>query len=42
MAVHQLTQTQMVGQGDRQEQSGIGHQTVVIEGDVDAVGAAQW
>ena len=42
VAVHQLTQTQMVGQGDRQEQSGIGHQTVIIEGDVDAVGAAQW
>ena len=42
VAVHQFTQTQMVGQGERQEQSGIGHQTVIIEGDVDAVGAAQW
>ena len=43
MAVHQFTQTQMVGQGNRQEQSGIGHQTVVVEGDVDAVRVvAQW
>ena len=42
VAVHQFTQTQMLGQSDRQKQSGIGHQTVVVEGDVDAVGAAQW
>ena len=42
VAVHQLTQTQMVGQGNRQEQSGIGHQTVIIEGDVDAVRVVAW
>ena len=42
MAVHQFTQTQMVGQGNRQEQSGNGHQTVVVEGDVDAVRVVAW
>ena len=35
--VHQLAQSQVVAQGDRQDQSGIGHQAVIVEGDVDAV-----
>ena len=42
MVVHQLTQSQMMGQSDRKDQPGIGHQAVVIEGDVDAVGMVKW
>ena len=42
MAVHQLAQSQVVAQGDRQDQSGIGHQAVIVEGDVAAVGLLQW
>ena len=42
VAVHQFTQTQALGQGDRKEQPGIGHQTVVVEGDADAVGVLKW
>ena len=38
MVVHQLAQFQMMGQSDRKDQPGIGHQAVVIEGDLDAVG----
>ena len=38
----QLGQTQVLGQRVGKEQPGIGHQTVVIEGDVDAVGVLQW
>ena len=37
--VHQLAQTQVVGQGHRQDQPSIGHQAVVIKGNVDAIGA---
>ena len=36
--VNQFTQTQALGEGDRKEQPGIGHQAVVVEGDLDAVG----
>ena len=42
MAVRQLPQTQMVGECNRQEQPNIGHQAVIIEGDMDAVGAVLW
>ena len=42
VAVHQFTQTQALGQGDRKEQPGIGHQAVVVEGDADAVGVLKW
>ena len=42
MAVHQLTQSQMAGQGHRQEQPGIGHQAMIVEGDVHAVGTLKW
>ena len=38
MVVDELTQTQVMGQGHRQDQPGIGHQAVVVEGDLDAVG----
>ena len=38
MAVHQLAQSQMAAQRNRQEQPSIGHQAVIVEGDVDAVG----
>ena len=40
--VHQLAQSQVVGQGDRQQQSGIGHQAVVVEGDSDAIRVVVW
>ena len=42
MVVHQLAQSQVVGQGDRQQQSGIGYQAVIIKGNVDAIGAFRW
>ena len=38
VVVHQLAQSQMMGQSDRKDQPSIGHQAVVIEGDLDAVG----
>ena len=40
--VNQFTQTQALGEGDRKEQPGIGHQAVVVEGDLDAVGMVKW
>ena len=42
VAVHQLAQSQMRGQGDRKQQSGIGHRAVIVEGDTDAVGLLAW
>ena len=42
VAVNQFTQTQVVGQHDRQKQPGIGHQAVVVAGNVDAVGRLRW
>ena len=42
MAVHQSTQSQMMCQSDRKQQSGIGHQAVVIKGDMDVVGPLRW
>ena len=42
VAVDQLGQTQALGQGDRQEQSGIGHQAMIIKGNLNAVGALRW
>ena len=35
MVVDQLGQAQVRGEGGRQEQAGIGHQAVVVEGDLD-------
>ena len=40
--VHQFSQTQAQGQAGGQQQPGVGHQTVVVEGDVDAVGVLEW
>ena len=40
--VYEFPQTQVLGEGGRQEQAGIGHQTVVVEGDLDAVGVVTW
>ena len=40
--VNQLWQTQVLGEGDREEQPGIGHQAVVVEGDLNAVGMVKW
>ena len=42
MAVHQLAQSQMAGQSNRQEQPSIGNQAMIVEGDVDAVGLLKW
>ena len=42
VVVDEFTQTQVLGEGDRKEQPCIGHQAVVIEGDVDAVGMVAW
>ena len=40
--VNQFTQTQALGEGDRKEQPGIGHQAVVVGRDLDAVGMVKW
>ena len=42
IVVHQLAQSQMMGQGHRQEQPSIGHQAMIVEGHVDAIGALRW
>ena len=42
MAVHRLALPQVVGQGDRQKQPRIGHQAVIVKGDMDAVGLLVW
>ena len=42
MAVHQLAQSQMMGQSNRKDQPSIGHQAVVIESNLDAVGLLRW
>ena len=42
VAVDQFPQSQALGQGDRQEQPGIGHQAMIIKGNLDAVGALRW
>ena len=42
VVVDEFTQTQVLGQGDRKEQPSIGHQAVVVKGDLNAVGVLQW
>ena len=42
VVVDEFTQTQVLGQGDRKDQPGIGHQAVVVEGDLNAVGMVKW
>ena len=37
-----LGQAQVQGQGHRKDQPGISHQAVVVEGELDAVGMAEW
>ena len=38
----EFTQTQVLGEGHRKDQPGIGYQAVVVEGDLDAVGMVKW
>ena len=40
--VNEFPQTQMPGEGGRQEQPGIVDQAVVVKGDLDAVGVLKW
>ena len=40
--VYEFSQAQVLGEGGRQEQASIGHQAVVVEGDLDAVGVVAW
>ena len=42
MVVDQLGQAQAPGQGGRKDQPGIGHQAVIVEGDLDPVGVVAW
>ena len=42
MVVDQSGQAQAPGQGGRQDQSGIGHQAVVVKDDADTVGMVAW
>ena len=37
VVVHQLAQSQTMGQSDRQDQPGIGYQAVIVESDLDAI-----
>ena len=38
----EFTQSQALGEGHRNDQPGIGHQTVVVKGDSDAVRMVKW
>ena len=40
--VNQLGKAQMQGQGGCQDQPSVGHQAGIVEGDLDAVGVANW
>ena len=42
MVSHQLAQSQMMDQRNRQDQAGIGLQPVIVEGDFDAVKVVAW
>ena len=42
MTVDEFPQAQVLGEGGRQEQAGIGHQAVVIKDDADPVGIVLW
>ena len=39
--VNEFPQAQMPGEGGRQEQTGIGHQAVIVKDDTDTVGRRQ-
>ena len=38
----ELGQAKAQGEGGRKDQPGIGHQAVIVEGDLDAVGVVTW
>ena len=40
--VNEFPQAQMPGEGGRKEQTGIGHQTVIVKDDTDTVGVVAW
>ena len=40
--VYEFPQAQVLGEGGRQEQAGIGHQAMVVKEDADAVGVVTW
>ena len=42
MLPEELGQAKAPGQGGRKDQPGIGHQAVVVEGDLDTVGVVTW
>ena len=42
MVVDEFTQTQVLGEGDREDQPGIGHHAVVVEGNLNAVRMVKW
>ena len=42
VAVDEFPQAQVLGEGHRKEQPSIGHQAVVVEGDLNAVGVLMW
>ena len=42
MPVNQLGQAQVLGEGGRQDQAGIGHQAAVVKDDADTVGIVLW
>ena len=42
MAFHQLARTQVAGQDRREQQYGIGHQAVTLQGNADAFGLHPW
>ena len=39
---YEFPQTQVLGEGGRQDQAGIGHQAGVVEGDANTVGVLKW
>ena len=40
--VNEFPQAQMPGEGGRQEQTGIGHQAVIVKDDTVTVGVVAW
>ena len=40
--VYEFPQAQVLGEGGRQEQAGIGHQAVVVKDDANTVGVVAW
>ena len=42
MTANEFTQAQVLGESGRQEQAGIGHQTVVVKDDANTAGVVAW